>query len=259
MADATPCARCGGTPHLTRWGTPACTGHSKTTKRPCTAPPMRGQDVCRMHGGAARQNRAAGQRRVAEQAAERAVRTLGLPVDITPTDALLEEVRWTAGHVAWLREKVQELRPKTDPAVDPDDDGEAELPSRHPDHARHGLTWGTTQVVHKRSGEFPGTDTTEAAGPSVWYELYHRERQHLVVVSQAAIRAGVEERRVRLAEQQGQIAVELIRRILDALYAALVASGISEDLLRAAWAAAVEEVVPREIRAMDALTRGETR
>jgi hypothetical protein len=39
----------------------------------------------------------------------KAVRTLGLPVDVDPGKALLDEIHWTAGHVAWLREKVQEL------------------------------------------------------------------------------------------------------------------------------------------------------
>lgn len=243
------CPDC-GLPHVTRHGHQACTGHAKHTARPekrrpdgkptpCTRPPLAGLNVCGAHGGRSPQAKVIGQRRVEAQAAEQAVRTLGLPIDITPTEALLEEVRWTAGHVAWLRDKVQELG---DRPFDPADD-EADP---------HPLVWGTTKV--KSGGDDSGT--TNEAKPSIWYELYHRERQHLVAVSMAALKAGVEERRVRLAEQQGQIAVELIRRILDALYAALVASGISEDLLLQAWEAAVADVVPREIRAMDALTRG---
>jgi hypothetical protein len=57
--------------------------------------------------------KAAAERRVAEAAARetmaKAVRTLGLPIDVDPGKALLDEIHWTAGHVAWLRDKVQEL------------------------------------------------------------------------------------------------------------------------------------------------------
>lgn len=41
--------------------------------------------------------------------AEHAVATYGLPRDIDPSEALLDEVRWTAGHVSWLRDRIQEL------------------------------------------------------------------------------------------------------------------------------------------------------
>lgn len=34
-------------------------------------------------------------------------------------------------------------------------------------YEKHELTWGTTQVVDKESGESPGVDTTEAAAPSI--------------------------------------------------------------------------------------------
>ena len=86
-----------------------CKATAKGTGQRCQAWAMAGSEVCRVHGGRAPQVKAAAARRLAEQAAQQAVRTLGLPVDISPTEALLEEVRWTAGHVAWLRSRVQEL------------------------------------------------------------------------------------------------------------------------------------------------------
>ena len=164
-----------------------CTATAKSTGLRCQRRPMLGSKVCMVHGGKAGQVKAAAARRLAEQAAQQAVRTLGLPVDISPTEALLEEVRWTAGHVAWLRSRVQEL-----------ESGD--------------LSWGTTKV--KTGGDDEGT--TQEAKPSVWYELYTRERAHLIKVCDAAIRAGVEERRVRLAEQQGDLLALAIRRILEA-------------------------------------------
>lgn len=164
-----------------------CKATAKGTGQRCQAWAMAGSEVCRVHGGRAPQVKAAAARRLAEQAAQQAVRTLGLPVDISPTEALLEEVRWTAGHVAWLRDRVQEL-----------ESGD--------------MSWGTTKV--KTGGDDAGT--TQEAKPSVWYELYTRERAHLIKVCDAAIRAGVEERRVRLAEQQGDLLALAIRQILDA-------------------------------------------
>jgi hypothetical protein len=116
--------------------------------------------------------------------------------------------------VAWLRERVSDLTPDA-------------------------LTWGIRETVDKQATEFPGTDTTEAAAVNVWLELYHRERKHLVDVCKAAISVGIEERYVRLAEAQGQVVAEVIRRILARLIlsdeqSALVPFVVPEELRRAA-------------------------
>lgn len=146
--------------------------------------------------------------------AEAAVVTFGLPRDISPAEALLEEVRYSAGHVAWLRGKVREIE-----AAD--------------------LVWGMTEQAEKSATEFPGVDITFAAKPNVWLDLYYRERKHLVDVTKAAISAGIEERRVRLAEAQGAIVVDIIKRILARLdlsdaQGRLVPVVVPEELRRAA-------------------------
>ena len=140
-----------------------CIGH-RTDGAPCKAYAMQGGTVCRVHGGTAQQVRQRAAARAAEEKAERAVVTYGLPREIDPAAALLEEVHRTAGHVAWLAAKIREL----------DDDD---------------LTWGVTQETEKTATLVPGTDTKSAARPSVWLELYHRERKHLVRVSKAAMDA----------------------------------------------------------------------
>lgn len=196
-------------------GKPKCTAKSKQTGKRCKRDPAIGLDKCATHCGlskAERQEVAA--RFVAEQQARKAVETYGLPRDISPTDALLEEVRYTAGHVAWLREKVREIE-----AAD--------------------LVWGVTEETDHRASEFPGTDTTRAAKPNVWLELYYRERKHLVDVTKAAISAGIEERRVKLAEAQGALLNGVIRRILARLslsdeQSALLPVVVPEELRRAA-------------------------
>lgn len=189
-----------------RW---ECSSQRKSGRGPCHGHHLvRGTDKCRMHLG----TRAADA--IAEDAARRAVVTYGLPRDISPTDALLEEVRYTAGHVAWLRERVAELE-------------------------QADLVWGMTEQAEKTATEFSGVDTTYAAKPNVWLELYYRERKHLVDVTKAAIAAGIEERRVKLAEAQGSLLNGVIRRILDRLslspeQSALLPLVVPEELRRAA-------------------------
>lgn len=95
-----------------------------------------------------------------------AVATYGLPREIDPSEALLEEVFRTAGHVAWIEAQVHALPPD--------------------------------QV---------------AADPLV--SLYHVERRHLVQVCDAAVRAGIEERRVRLEERRAALMADVIRKVLD--------------------------------------------
>jgi hypothetical protein len=185
-----------------------CTSPRKD-RTPCHSPRIvRGSDKCRMHLG----KKAAPV--IAEDAARKAVETYGLPRDISPTDALLEEVRYSAGHVAWLRAKVAELE-----AAD--------------------LVWGMTEQVDKGASEFTGIDTTRAAAVNMWLELYFRERKHLLDLTKTAISVGIEERRVKLAEAQGALMNDVIRRILARLsltadQSALLPVVVPEELRRAA-------------------------
>jgi hypothetical protein len=139
--------------------------------------------------------------------------TYGLPIEISPADALLQEVHRTAGHVAWLGERIQSLTP---------DD----------------LVWSTAREVDKRATETPGIDTTQAAVEHAWVRLYREERAHLAAVSKAALAAGIEERRVRLAESQGALLAGVIRAVLGDLDLTPV------QLERAA------EAVPRHLRSV---------
>lgn len=170
-----------------------------------------GAGRCKLHGGSAPSGRVAGQRVLAEQA----VKTYGLPLDVSPTEALLDEVKWTAGHVAWLRVQVQELE-------------------------RQALVWGKTEEVDKGAGEFTGVDITHAAVPNVWLELYRVERKHLLDVCKAAIACGIAERQVRLAEQQGALLASVIRAVL----------GDSELGLTPEQQKAAPAVVVRHLRAV---------
>lgn len=71
-------------------------------------------------------------------------------------------------------------------------------------------------------------------------QLFNEERDRLVKVCGAALRAGIEERRVKLAEQQGILVAVVIRRILTRLK------------LNEAQLGLVATVVPEELRALTA-------
>jgi len=188
-----------------------CTGHSSRTGEPCKLWPVKGATVCHKHGGRAKQVKAKAEERLAEQRIRRAMATYGEPIEIDPAAALLAEVHRTAGHVAWLQEQVAQLDDKD-------------------------VGWGKTRV--KTGGEDHGT--TEEAKPNAWLVLYQEERKHLVRVCAEAIRCGIEERRVKLAESQGQLVAGVIRAILGDLH------------LSVEQQAMVSEVVPRRLRELAA-------
>jgi hypothetical protein len=129
--------------------------------------------------------------------------------------------------VAWLGEKVAEL--------------DAE-----------GLVWGVAETTSKQATEYPGTDTVHAARPSVWLDLYQRERTHLVRVSKAALDAGVSERLVRLAEQQGMLLAQVIRQSTDELLGEV--AGLLDEAtaaeVRQRWSGWVARIVPAKIAAV---------
>jgi len=207
--------------------------------------PTKGMKVCCMHGArGAKARRGAAQRIAAAEADAakvRACKTLGVRFDglnISPTEALLEEVTWTYVHVQWLRSKVQDLEvlASQDTTIEGDsEDGEPVTVVRPGGHA---LIWGQVEYKQKTGGDDWGKTTVDRAGPNAWYELYSRERDRLIKVCSEAIRAGIEERRVQLAEQQGALVAEAIRRILDDLQLT------PEQLGR------VGDIVPRHLRAI---------
>lgn len=190
-----------------------CTANAKSGGR-CKNPVVPGTTVCRFHGGAAPQVVAAGQRRLALHEAEEAARTLGLLIDISPEQALLDEVQRCAGMVAFYQRQVEQIA----------------------NVSAQDLVWGRTK--DKVGGMDSGT--TYESGPTAWLVLFNQERDRLTRVCSAAIKAGIEERRVKLAEQQGVLVAAVIRRILTRL-------NLSDD-----QAAMVGTVVPEELRALTA-------
>jgi hypothetical protein len=173
---------------------------------PCGKWPMHGQSVCSTHGGKGRNRVVASrqwekERKLAGEMVrvERAVKTLGLPILTSPQQALLDEIARTAGHVQWLGNVVGNL--------DPDES-----------------TWGRTSEEHKEGTDVGITEagsaidittTTKMARPAVWIQLYQQERAHLVHVAKVAIQCGVQERAIKLAEEQGQLIAAVLRSVFE--------------------------------------------
>lgn len=181
----------------------------------------------------------------------KAVVTLGIKDrDIDPAKALLEEISWTYAHVQWLRAKVQELTEGqplvrgTEERYEFTDDGDARFTEANDESANpnaHALVWGQTEYRDKSGGDDAGQTVVEQAGINVWYQLYMKEREHLAKVSALALRAGIEERKIKLAESQGELVAAVLQRILNAL-----------NLTPAQWEQ-VPVIVPRELRALASL------
>ena len=195
-----------------------CQGHNKTGQ-PCKLPPKQGSPYCVYHSKDRKPPRKKIARRSQKLAAEKInqqlvyPRTLGQKYDIDPIQALLNEIHWTAGHVEWLRAKVQELKPED-------------------------LVWGKTK--EKTGGDDRGT--THEAKPNAWYELYMRERDHLAKITVAAIKAGIDAKRTEIAQQQGQLVAAAIQTILDQMKLTVGIQDINT------WDEAVATIVPAQLR-----------
>jgi hypothetical protein len=179
-----------------------------------------GAGRCKLHGGSSPSGRKAARRKQAE----RAVVTYGLPRDVPPEQALLEELHRTAGHVAWLGELVAGL----------DEEGLKQYTKDK------GLLWEK---------------------PSVWLELYQAERKHLASVAADCVRIGIEERHLRLAESTaGQLAAVLKATVAGLLELALsaVEGEAARGRLRAAWDARAAGLVRQQILTVTAGEQVET-
>lgn len=205
-------------------GRPRCRGTNGSGGR-CRKGPLEGTTVCPTHGASAPQVKAAAKRRVQYAHAERVARAFGYPVEVDAFQSLLNELYELTGEIAWLGEIVADLDQKD-------------------------IVWGKTR--DKEGGDDRGT--TYESGVNVWVKLWHERRDRRVVVARECIKSGIDERRMELAERYGDGLASVVRTILSALYAALVAA-LGEDVaaraaVEAMWGASVSEIVTREFRRM---------
>jgi hypothetical protein len=108
-----------------------------------------------------------------------------------PAEVLLAEIRRTSGHIEWLREQIRYSDPRS--------------------FVRS--LW----LVRRQSGYINPKEvdlTAFSQAGALWVDLYLKERQHLAAVCRTALAAGLEERRVRLAERQAENLGKAVRGML---------------------------------------------
>ncbi len=181
-----------------------CTKTSKSTGRRCRRRAIPGGDCCTTHGGKAPQTKRAANRRLALGQAMVELeeeRRLGRSLPVEPADAMLAMVQEAAANVALYRGLVERLEVGwvDDPfPEDLDDD---------PGSARDvELGLGSTLAIRTGSTQKPNEAT-----PHVWVAMYDAERERLVKWAKACRDAGVDERRIELAEAQAQMVAGVCR------------------------------------------------
>lgn len=187
---------------------PRCTANTKAG-RPCRSAPVRGASVCWKHGGAAPQVRRAAARRVALQGITKEAARLGGMVDVDPLQAIVEMVREAAANVAAYRLGIDGLGIE--------------------------VAAGGSGVAFPSSYDDKGK--RDPALAHILVELYNGERERLVRFSKMALDAGIEVKRLELAQEQASL-------VADAIRAAVDASGVTGDARRAALAAGAHVLRP---------------
>jgi len=196
-----------------------CTGH-RADGSPCGAWAVVGAVVCGAHGGKAPQVQAAAQARLA---VERVAARFGTDLDGTPPGKIaLREIARSSAMVCHLADLVSQL-------------------------SKDELTWG---IGSKRTvieaGENPVVTIEQRARQHPFVIMLRDERNQLRAWIMAAHTAGIEERYVRLAEQEGAWMATIINAMYDRIVHAWQASAEQQAEGRA--------IIAEVLRAMD---RGE--
>jgi len=156
----------------------------------CDRPPgadtdHEGYGACRRHGG----------NRTRVRKAWQMARSIADELNVSPWDALLAEVRRSAGRCAWLDGRVADAARADDARRQRDELERAADDDSVPNEDDAGIPPGLRVLLRESRAE----------------------RRHLSVVAKAAIDAGVAERLVRQVELEGQLVAAALVAGLDAL------------------------------------------
>lgn len=152
-----------------------------------------------------------GARVLADRKARAALERFGMPIEIGPKEALLHLVKEAAGNVAWLGVKVQEMEAAetTTNIISTDSSTDLGIPARR---ARSGLIGDVIGAAGSEGLLYAHTEEARAI-----VRLYGEWTDRLAKYAKAAIDAGIAERYVELAEDQGKSVVLVIGRVLAAM------------------------------------------
>lgn len=183
---------------------PRCKGHNHAGM-PCMAPPMREQDVCRVHGGSSPQAKARAEAIAVRRRAAAMLTGYGIELhNVDPLTALSNEVSRAAAAVQFYGMLVAELRipdaqqPMSElgDVVGVDDDG--------------------NPVLASNMAAVYGRDHKGDGAPHVLVRLWNEERDRLARMCKMALDAGIDQRMIDLAESEARVVVEVIVAVIDA-------------------------------------------
>jgi hypothetical protein len=187
VTDKPICGKCGKI-HVTWQGAPSCIAHKKGTDplEPCTKNKIKKTDMCRSHGGAAGPQGKQVER-IALMEAQGEIAQLMREVDVPeqhPIDGLLEVVRVSGAMMRLLTIKVGELSEEPESVTIMVETKKGDLLEK--DVAGNDALWG-----HNKDGEMV---------PHIWVTLLRTWTERYERACKTALDAGIEERRIRLAE-----------------------------------------------------------
>jgi hypothetical protein len=160
--------------------------------------------VCRTHGGALKKSQAAAQSRIAMMDAMGEIADLMRECDIPeqhPVEGLLEVVRLSGAMTRMLTLKVGELKE------------EPEVREVLIEHSNGDLS---TKLVADPDG-FWGFDSKGDRVPHLYVQMLKQWSERYERACKTCLDAGIAERQVRLAEDQGELIATAVRGILQAL------------------------------------------
>lgn len=139
-----------------------------------------GYGRCKFHGGNSPTHKAKAAR---EMVQDRMV-AFGTPIDVEPGEALLGEVRRSAGIVRWLEQVIAEF---------------SQVP---------------IETLREDARSILQTMGDQGREIGVWVKLYQDERKMLREAANLALRSNIAERQVQLAEEQGRLLAHVIQAVL---------------------------------------------
>lgn len=173
-----------------------------TPHGPCKQPagnntPHLGYGRCSTHRGKTPGHIRHWERVLAEQDVQRAIEEFGLEVETTANDALMGALARAQGMVLFYRERVRRL------------------PEDQMVYGRERITRTQKQSTNLAA---PGTvvedTTTVRSVPNVWVKQLEGAERHLVAVASKVAELHIEERRVALAKEQGEMCYRAMSRVM---------------------------------------------
>lgn len=183
---------------------------------------QKGGTLClQRHGKAPQVKRKAAENLERQEAERRMAKALTSitpnPTFSDPLQGLLWEVAMSAQAVEWLAEQVAQLN-----VPDPKNSGipdtvEAILNDEDDDRRNRWRDKLGRPIIYQDPAALWGADHEGDGAPHILWKMWNEERERHVRTCAIAIKAGVSERMVALAEQQGTLVVRIITYMLDNL------------------------------------------